>query len=70
MKHCGHADHVNPYWDCEHCQENPGGPLVIFKGTGWTPKTLTHDRLPPHDEVQQKRREQGRVTLRSSEQDR
>ena len=70
MKHCGQPDHINPHWDCPHCVKQGGTGFFMLKGGGWTPKgEIYHGDLPPHDEVAAKRKEEGRVTLRSSEQD-
>ena len=69
MKTCGLPTHKDPWMSCPTClvDSNYGFRL---KGTGWTPKgEIYHGDLPPHDEVQAKRKEEGRVSLRSSEQD-
>ena len=70
MKHCGHTDHVDPYWDCEHCSADPSAYTFQLKGDGWTPRfNITTDDLPRHDEVIARKREQGLQTLRTSDQD-
>ncbi|KKL18040.1 hypothetical protein LCGC14_2479520 [marine sediment metagenome] len=70
MKHCGHADHVNPYWNCRHCFVQASAYTFQLKGTGWTPRfNITTDDLPRHDEVIARKREQGLQTLRTSDQD-
>ena len=70
MKHCGHTDHVDPYWDCPHCTRQGGTGFFILKGGGWTPRfNITTDDLPRHDEVIARKREMGLKTIRASEED-
>jgi len=55
---CEHG--TTPWWDCEEgCTRRPKYGFLL-KGGGWTPKThITVGDLPPSDEVDAQKREEG-----------
>lgn len=59
-KTCERADHVDPWMDCPWCRATSH---YGFKLNGWFPgkagKDITHDDLPPYDEVRDQKREAG-----------